>query len=198
METVKLKDLVDIVGGQIMTRVKADNPNEEVLETRRVLVPKAIDNSGMIDVDAMPEEELKTEVDDKKMTHSGDIVMKLNSPYDCAMVTKESEGAIVPSFCAIIRVKDSVKSDRLIPEYLLAYLNTKLCRVQLDRQVQGAVMSILSVGKVKEINIPMPEISKQHAIGMGYLERQQKLKTLKRIMELEVMKNDALFRELEG
>ena len=134
MRTAKLKDLAEIIGGQIMTRVKVDNPNDEVVEIRKVIVPKAIEDTGIIDVKSMPEEALKTAVDEKKLTHTGDIIIKLNSPYDCAMVTEEAEDAVVPSFCAIIRVKEKMQSE-IITDYLAAYMNSSLCKAQLEKYV---------------------------------------------------------------
>ncbi len=198
METKKLKDFAEIIGGQIMTRAKIENPNDEIIEVRKVIMPKAIQDIGLIDADLLQEEEFKIAIDEKKLARAGDIVIKLSSPYDAAMVHEESAGSVVPSFCAIIRIKESITTYELISDYLLAFLNSSRCKDQLNKQVQGAVVSILSVGKLREIEVPVPAANRQHAIGSEYGETQEKIAILKRIIELEKKKNDAIFRELEN
>ena len=57
-------------------------------------------------------------------------------------------------------------------------------------------MSILSVGKLGNVEIPLPTDEEQQRIGEGYIKTQEKLVALKRILELEAMKNDLIFKEL--
>lgn len=194
MKYMKLGDLAEVISGQIMTRVKVDDPTDDYVETRRVILPRAINDYGLIDEDALAEENLKVAADEKRLTSTDDIVMKLNSPYGCARITEETVGCIVPSFCAII--KPPMDNQVILPDYLMAFLNSKSCKDQFDALVQGAVMTILSVGKVKQIDVPIPDLGKQHAIAMTYLETQTKLSLIKEIERLEKMKNDAFFAEL--
>lgn len=65
------------VGGQITSRVEA-NPEKDDKSIGKILVipPKAIQN-GNIEHDELYEMEYKTEIDEKKLTHTGDIVVKL-------------------------------------------------------------------------------------------------------------------------
>lgn len=198
MEYMKLSELVEVIGGQIMTRVKVDNPNEECIEERKVIIPKAISDSGLIDVNQLAEEKLKAAVDEKKLTKEGDIVIKLNSPYTSATIDKESSGCVVPSFCAILRIKETGKKRKVMSDYLQAFLNSSSCREQLDDMVQGAVMTILSVGKLKEVNVPIPKESTQFSIGNEYRNTQYKLSLIREIEKLEKLRNDAVFGELEG
>ena len=116
-----------------------------------------------------------------------------------ARINESAEGCIVPSFCVIIRPEDSKAiADRIVlPDYLVAFLNSSTCKDQLDSAVQGTVMTILSVGKVREISVPIPDEGKQHAIAMTYLETQYRISLLEEIQKLEKMKNDAVFAELE-
>ena len=193
MERISLDKLVAVVGGQIMSRVTA-NPDagDEVVETRKVLIPKSINSDGSIDVSVMPEEHLKVCADPKKISEAGDIVMKLSPPYDAGLVTKTSQGCIVPSFCAIIKPSSEVDV-----QYLLAFMNSTLCKNQLQSQVSGSVMTVLSVGKVKNVNIPTPPIEEQRRIGQRFMESQRKLSIIRQIALLESKRNDIVFRELE-
>ena len=57
-------------------------------------------------------------------------------------------------------------------------------------------MPLLSVGKLGNIEVPLPDQEEQKRIGEGYIKTQEKLVALKRILELEAMKNDLIFKEL--
>ena len=197
MKTIKLGEIAEIIGGQIMTRVKADKPTDSPIGEVKVIVPKAIEETGMINVESLAKESIKTDVDLKKTAHEGDIIIKLNSPYDSGQVTKDLEGAVIPSFCARISIKKSVGIDCLIPDYLLAFLNSKRCKKQIELMVQGSVMGIVSVGRLKDIEVPLPEVSGQFSIANNYLNTQNRLMLLAKIIKLEQLSNDACFNELE-
>lgn len=183
---------ISIMTGQIMSRIAAKaDIGEEVVDQRRVIIPKAINEDGSISVEAMPVEDLKIVPDENKMTKNGDIVIKLSTPYDAAMIDVDTEGCVVPSFCAIVRNNGSVSNN-----YLLAFLNSKVCKKQLTDQVAGQAMTILSVGKIKNVVIPVPSIEKQREIGEAFLKSRNKINMIKRIMELEAKRNDALIEEI--
>ena len=62
-DNIKIRTLeevgVIIIGGQIMTRITAkEGSADEVVETRRVVIPKCISGDGSIRSEEMPEEAL--------------------------------------------------------------------------------------------------------------------------------------------
>lgn len=183
---------VEIVSGQIMSRLTVrEGSDDDVVAVLKVVVPKCIHGDGSIAVEEMPEERLHTAPDLKRMTEPGDIVMKLSTPYDAARVDEDSAACVVPSFCAIIK-----SSGELNPDYLLAFLNSSSCKKQIKTMVAGATMAMLSVGKVKSIRIPVPEVQIQHAIGGSFMETQDKVHILEKIISLEQKKNDIYFRDM--
>lgn len=191
MKLVKLENFVDVVGGQIMTRVTVGEKDEKV-GSWKVVIPKAISSDGLVNVDVMPVEDLKAEPDEKKITAVGDIVIKLSSPFDSAVVTEEAVGCIVPSFCAIIRNKGELDN-----YFLSAFLNSVYCKEQLKANVSGGtVMSILSNGKIKDVMIPVPSKQKQIEIGERYKKSLEKIRIVNEIVELETQRNDIVFQEL--
>ena len=188
----KLSECAQIIGGQIMSRVTANtDKGEEVVETRKVLVPKCIHNDGTILAEDMPEESLKVAAEPKKLTKVGDIIMKLSTPYDAGLVTAESENAIVPSFCAILKPSDSINL-----AYLLAFLNSSACKDQLKMQVSGSVMTVLSVGKIGGIDVPLPPMAEQEMIGSRFMETAKRLAIFQKILALEAKRNDVVFKEM--
>ena len=181
-----------IAGGQILSRIKVSNAGEPAVEQRKVIVPKSILPDGSILDEDMPEEGFRVEVGPKYLAEAGDIVMKLSTPYDAAVVTEEEAGCVVPSFCAIIR-----SSGILDPAYLLAFLNSASCKDQLKSMVAGAVMAMLSVGKIRNVLIPVPKEEEQKKLGERFLENQERIKLIREIMDLETKRNDILFWEME-
>ncbi len=194
MRYVKLNDLVEIISGQIMTRVKVNDSTDQFAEERRIIVPKAITDNGLIDLDQLATEKLKVASDVKRLTQVGDIVIKLNSPYTSATITEETANCMVPSFCATIRIIN----EEIIPSYLQAFLNSASFRIQIENMVQGSMLTMLHVGKLRDVDVPIPDKSVQDSIGKEYRNTQYKLSLINEIEKLEKLKNDAIFYELEG
>ena len=123
--------------------------------------------------------------------NSGDIILKLSTPYDAGIVDKYSDGAIVPSFCSIVKCPETIEK-----QYLVAFLNSEFCKNQFKAQITGVGMSVLSVGKVRAVKMPVPDTAKQIEIGESFVKMQKKLTIIRRIAELEAKKNDAIFNEM--
>lgn len=191
MKMLKLGELVEIYSGQIMSRIVVDSKAKEEGVEFRVVTPKAISQDGLIIKEELPIEILKAAPDTNRITEIGDIVIKLSTPYDSATITEEFAGCVIPSFCAVIRNINGICKD-----YLQAFLSSKLCKEQLKSKVVGSVMTILSVGKIKDIDVPVPSLKEQEEIGKRYREVQNRIVTLKKIVELESKRNDILFNNM--
>ena len=190
----KLKELgLEIVGGQIVQRVIADVVRgEEVLDPeRKTIVAKTV-AEGLIDEEGIVVNNYKTTFDDKKLTHEGDIVVKLSAPYNAVIIDKDHEGMLVSSFCSIIRNVTQVDK-----KYLVAFLNSDIAQNQLKNSVVGTVMSILSNGKLGELEIPVPSKEKQEAIGLFFEKTIKNRVLLQKIMKLEEEKLSALIASVE-
>ena len=190
----KLKELnIEIVGGQIVQRVIADVERGEVVldPQRKTIVAKTV-SEGLIDEEGVVVNDYKTTFDDKKLTHEGDIVVKLSAPYNAVIIDKEHEGMLVSSFCSIIRNVNEIDK-----RYLVAFLNSDVAQTQLKNSVVGTVMSILSNGKLGDLLIPVPTKEKQEEIG-SYFEKTVKNRVLlAKIIKLEEQKLAALIADLE-
>lgn len=190
----KLKELnITFVGGQIITRVTVDPAKgDQVVDPQRnTIVAKTI-SEGRINEDGIVINDYKTTFDDKKLTHEGDIVVKLSAPYNAVIIDKEHEGMLVSSFCSIIRDVESIDK-----RYLAAFLNSDVAQKQLANSVSGSLMSILSNGKLAELSIPVPALEKQKEIG-EYFEKTIKNRTLlEKIIKLEDEKLASLIASVE-
>lgn len=187
---MKLKEVAKITVGQIMPRVSAENKNEEeIIGTVNVLAPKAI-SDGIIVKENLGELQICKKFDEEKFTKEGDVVVKLSTPYDATYVTKENEGLAVPSFCAIIRVKE----DKLDAKYLSAFFNTEYVREILKSKVMGSIRPMVKVSDLRNLDIPYVSEEDMADIGQAYILSGKKKSILSDMIETEtkIMENIVL------
>ena len=187
---MKLKEVAKITVGQIMPRVSAENKNEEeIIGTVNVLAPKAI-SDGIIVKENLGELQICKKIDEEKFTKEGDVVVKLSTPYDATYVTKENEGLAVPSFCAIIRVKE----DKLDAKYLSAFFNTEYVREILKSKVMGSIRPMVKVSDLRNIDTPYVSEEDMADIGQAYILSGKKKSILSDMIETEtkIMENIVL------
>lgn len=181
---MKLEDVASITVGQIMTRVSTDDESECIQKTK-VLVPGAI-SGGIIETENLPENMLKKKIDSDKCTMTGDVVIKLSTPYDAAFITEECAGLAVPSFCAVIRPQN------YNPLFLSAYLNTSYVRELLKSKVVGTARPMIKVTDLRNLDIPkLPERDMQD-IGEAFRISGEKKALLREMLDTETEIMDAV------
>lgn len=174
----KLGDIANVTVGQILTRVKNKN-NEE--KTVHVLSPKAI-VSGVINREDIGEAVVTKDIDEKKYTKEGDVVIKLSTPYDAAYVTEEMAGLVIPSFCAVVRAKEDAPVDT---KYLSAFLNSSYVREQLVSKVVGSARPMLKISDINRLEIPEVTEQDMRDIGEAYILSGKKKLILNKMVRAE-------------
>lgn len=176
-----LGGLAEITVGQIMSRVSAKDNVYVPVDARpvKVVIPKAI-AYGIIDMDCLGDAQLIKDVAENKITKLGDIVIKLSSPYESALVQEGQEGLIVPSFCAIIRMLDEHAVDR---KYLLGYLNSSYAQSILTAGVDTSAMAMIKINSLVNLEIPCPMMSEQQLAGNAYWASCMKRSALEKLMK---------------
>lgn len=191
-----LKELgVRIIGGQIISRVIYDEKmNEPIVDAnRRTIVSKTV-GEGIIEDEDVVYNNYRVTLDENRLTRVGDIVMKLSSPYNAVLIDKDHEGMLVSSFCVIIRDVYEV-----LPEYLVAFLNSKVCQDQIAKLVIGktTMANVISNEKIYRISIPVPNYEKQREIGGFFSLLMKKSKLFSKMLKLENEKIEAMI-SIEG
>lgn len=177
---MKLGEIAEIVTGQNMTRISSENTAGETLKTVKVLIPKAIVEGMVIEADLGTAEIVK-ELDANRYTQEGDIIIKLSSPYDSALIGEEQIGIAIPSFCAAIRVKDDDYNRR----YLTAVLNTESVRNGLAARVAGSIRPMIRISDLKDLDLPMISKGDMETIGRAFLLSGQKRHLLQEMADIE-------------
>ena len=192
-----LDKIASVIAGQIMTRVTADkDAGDQVVESVKVLIPKAI-SSGVIVKEDLGDAELSKQIDEDKYTHEGDVVIKLSTPYDAAYVNAEDAGIAIPSFCAAIRITDENKLDA---QYLSAFLNSSYVRDELTAKVVGSTRPMIKITDIRALEVPELNMKDMQDIGKAFVLSGQKKATLQEMInnETKLMENIVLASIKEG
>lgn len=185
---MQLGNIMTSIGGQITSRVEA-KASDKVIGSVKVLMPKAISN-GRIVQEYLSNIEIKTELDENKLTKQGDIIVKLNQPYDAAYISLDDEGLLVSSFCLIIRNIDrDIKA-----KYLLSVINSDLYREQALNMTSGATVPLLTKNAIHKIEMHIPSIEEQELVIQFSDEIKEKEEIFTKIINLEKQKLVNLLR----
>ena len=191
---MKLGEIADIISGQNMTRISVGTASEKVLRTVKVLIPKAI-VEGLVIENELGDAGITKEIDNEKCTKEGDIVIKLSSPYDSAMIDSGQTGIVIPSFCAAIRLKESTYNKL----YLTAVLNTRAVREGLAARVAGSIRPMIRIADLKDLDLPIIPDADMEDIGKAFLLSGKKRYVLQEMISLEknIMEN-IIVSSMEG
>jgi restriction endonuclease S subunit len=184
---------IKIIGGQILTRVIADEKgNDEIIETRRTIVAKSI-ASGYLDDDNIVINNYKTRCDEKRITKVNDIVIKITTPFAAALIDEAHEGLLVSSFCMII----NNLPDNLLPEYLVAYLNSEEGIAHVSANMRESTMATISILSLKNLEIVIPSMDKQKKIAKAFNVYLNNLILTQKLISLSKEKLEALIGGVE-
>lgn len=164
---MKLKDFIpegqdNIIAGLITSRYVPDDfdgiSNNDNITNIRILKPSAI-TLGKIDINNIENSLAWRKIPNEYIVKRGDVILKLSSPYDSAVITEESEGMVLPHFCCRF-----TNLDEIDPWFLVAYLSSSYCQKQIERKCSGAIVSMLKISSIRELEIPNLSKSEQQRI----------------------------------
>ena len=91
----------------------------------------------------------------------GDVVFTITGSYGNAAVVPDN---FAPANINQHSVRIRVDRSRVKPEYLAAFLNSSLCRPQMDRAATGSSRPALDYRSVRQLRILVPSLAEQDAI----------------------------------
>lgn len=120
---------------------------------------------------------------------SGEIVMSIRATVGTTAVVPPSlDGANLTQGTARISPGESV-----LTEYLLAYLRSAAAQNWLQAQVKGATFREITLGRLRQMPIPVPELGLQQ----NFRQRIQSLEHIRAQQETHLAKLDELFASLQ-
>ena len=184
---MKFSDIATITVGQILTRVELSK--KETSELRyTVLHPKAISNGAIID-ESLEEIISSKKIGEDKITKSGDVVIKLSTPYEAVVIDENHADLLIPSFCAVFRSSTDIN-----PYYLCALINSSYIRDKISSKIAGTIRPMVRISDLRSIEIPEVSVEQMELIGQEYELSLKKRDLLQKMLrtEIDIMDNKLL------
>ncbi|MFB6805886.1 restriction endonuclease subunit S [Streptomyces sp. NPDC056387] len=120
---------------------------------------------------------------------AGDIVMSIRATVGTtALVPVELDGANLTQGTARI-----APGDKVTREYLLAYLRSHAAQSWIQRQVKGATFREITLGKLRELEVPLPPLTRQ----LEFAQRVQAVEAQLAVYRTHLAALDELFASLQ-
>lgn len=160
MQYEKFYEIAEIQSGLVLSRKEARFNLKQAIEYMKLNL-RSINDDGSIDEESLDKYFALEKLDEQFTTHKGDIVVRLFSPFNPALITESLIGLVIPSQFAIIRVK----SNKVIPEFVCCYLSYRNVLASLAIRESGQISGGIKLSALSEIKIPIPTIDKQKVIA---------------------------------
>lgn len=175
---MQLGDIAQIKTGLVLSRKKADL-EYNVKARYKLLSLKNVSEEGIIIDESFDEFISKDTLEGHYFTREEDILMRLSQPYTAVYINSKHSGLLIPSYFAIIKVRDN----SILPEYLAWYLNTNYAKFELERSQFGTRIPSTNQNAIKNIPIKLYPVSKQKMLIELYQLHQKEKLLYKKLME---------------
>ena len=156
---MKLNELATIKTGLVIARKQAKQPYSEVIWYKQLNL-RSIHPEGYIERTYVEDFGAKETLPAEYLTQSGDIVVRLTTPYTAVLIDEEWKGVVVPSHFVIIR-----PDNRLLPEYLYWLLNTKKIREKLTQNVSSIMIGTIKPKSYACLDIEILSLEQQQSVS---------------------------------
>lgn len=176
---IVLGELATVQSGLILSRKESKVSGGTELRYSLINL-KSFHEDATIARDALDVFDTKEPLDPKYLTQTGDIVIRLSSPYTAVLITDETTGLVISSYFAVVKVE---KKDRLLPEYLYWLLNSRFVKSDIlqhnSRNMLGAIRPLY----YKELKILLPPMTVQKEIGTLHLLTCREIQLLRKLAD---------------
>ena len=155
MALICLRDIATVQLGLILARKKADSNSSHVYKR---LTLRSMENNG-INMEATESFYSSEFLQNEYLTMTGTIVMKLFSPFNPVVISKETEGLLFPSQMVSIRPMKTV-----LPEYLCLYLSQEFVSECLLANYFWIAQKAITVDSLANLKIRIPSLKNQQII----------------------------------
>jgi restriction endonuclease S subunit len=175
MALFRLGDITKIQIGLILDRKMADEGSSYMYER---LTVRSLENDK-INHEALVPFYSRKPLHGDYLTRVGTIVMKLSSPLNPVVISKETEGYLIPSQMVSIELKKPV-----ILDYLRLYLSQDFAVERLLVNYSGIAQRAITVESLSNFEVRIPS-SKNQQIICDYYQNYRRLCDLRKEMEKE-------------
>ncbi len=153
---MKLSEIATIRTGLVLSRKKAALHNDVKYSYKQITL-KSFSNSTTLQTQYFDDFISIEAIGDTYISQIGDIIVRLREPNIAVHIDEESAGFIIPSLMAVVRVNDS----NIDNTFLAYYLNSKVVKKKLDRELKGTTISMIKTKDLNDLNLTLPSIEVQ-------------------------------------
>ena len=166
---MKLGEIATVRSGLVLSRKLAQGSSPFRYQ---LLNLKSISPKGYIKMDQLDWYDATEALSEEYLTHDGDLVIRLSVPYTAVLIDKSTEGIVISSNFAIVRVSRSM----ILPAYLQWLLNTAQVKKQIFENTSSNML-----GAVK------PKFFCDFEISLLPLKDQQQIADLHALAQKEIL-----------
>lgn len=156
---MRLGDIAIVRSGLVLARKQAKTaPAHQYL----LLNLRAVKSDGSLDRSMLETFAASERLNPEYLTHTGDVVVRLTTPYTAVLINKQAEGIVIPSSFVIIRANRGY----VLPEYLFWLLNTPKVRQQIYESTTGNMLSSAKPSYFHDFRVDDLPIEKQQRIAV--------------------------------
>lgn len=126
----------------------------------KLLTLKSTNHNGFVDMSCLDEFWSAEQIDEKYLTKSGDIIMRLSAPFTTIAISEEQSNILVPSLFVILRTNRST----ILPEYVSIYLNSDIMKKQYLKDASGSAIQMIKASSIKDYTIEVIDKEKQYKV----------------------------------
>ena len=177
---LKISEIANIQTGVVLSRKEAKK-NQEIVQKYQRLTLKALGDDGFINKNELENYNAKEKLDKSQMTQEGDVVLRLFSPLCPVLIGKETEGFVIPSQLAVLKVTNPKV---ILPSYLRWYLSQREMQERVLFEEGGTAQKTIKVGTIMDLVITVPDIETQkNIVKIDILSRKREQLYKKLIMQ---------------
>ena len=153
---MKLKEIATVRTGLVLSRKKAAF-HDDVKHFYRQITLKSFSDSITLQSQYFDDFISTEEINDTYISQAGDILVRLREPNTAVYIDEDYAGFVVPSLMVIIRVDD----ERVDNAFLAHYLNSRVVRRILEREVKGTTIPMIKTRDLEDLDIVLPLLQEQ-------------------------------------
>jgi restriction endonuclease S subunit len=156
---VKLANISEIQTGLVLARKRAVAKDKDTTKYK-ALTLKSFDPSGFLELNSLDWFISKGKLEERYLTKKGDIIIRLTNPYTALPIETNSEGLVIPSNFAIIRLIDNSFSSN----YVSLVLNSENIEKIFHQSAVSSTIPLIKTSQLRDIEINHKPIEIQEKI----------------------------------
>jgi type I restriction enzyme M protein len=188
-ENVELEEIADLTTGVRLEEIGQEDQKGDVFYIRG-------GNVGDLSLEVNDNDRVRTKADISRWSaQPGDILMtRAGTVGRVAMAKGDFLPIIISSNIIRIRISDK---NRVLPEYLLAYLGSEHGQTRISMYTGGSVIRAASISGLKRLRIPIPSMKRQLEVAAQVGRLLEAKRDAREVLSKLKMKEDKIRKELE-